>query len=65
MDDNIYMRETNNNKGEKMQDIIQIHNIDETIAMLWEMIDGKCCHRDFINEVMTAINSLKKIRQSC
>lgn len=53
-----------------MQDIIQIHNIDETIAMLWEMIgldniDGKCCHRDFINEVMTAINSLEKIKESC
>jgi hypothetical protein len=48
-----------------MQDIIQIHNIDETIAMLWGMIDGKCCHRDFINEVMTAINSLKKIKESC
>lgn len=48
-----------------MQDIIQIHNIDETIAMLSKLIDGKCCHRDFINEIMTAINSLKEIRKSC
>jgi hypothetical protein len=46
-----------------MQDIIQIHSIDETIAMLWGMIDGKCCHRDFIKEVMDAINSLENVKK--
>ena len=39
--------------------------IDTQIKALYNMIDGKCCHQDFINEVMTAINSLKEIRKSC
>lgn len=49
----------------KENDILQIHQIDETVEMLWEMIDGKCCHRDFIKDVTTAINALKKVRKYC
>jgi hypothetical protein len=50
---------------ENEQDIIQIYNIDETIAMLWSMIDGKCCHKDFIDDTVAAINALKKVRKYC
>jgi hypothetical protein len=46
-----------------MNDIIRIHEIDETIKMLWEFIDGKACHRDFIKEVMDAINSLENVKK--
>lgn len=56
-----------NNEREKMNesemnDIIGIYNIDETIEMLYAMIDGKCCSKQFIDDVVKAIDSLKKVR---
>lgn len=46
----------------EMSDIIGIYNIDETIDMLYAMIDGKCCSKQFIDDVVKAIDSLKKVR---
>ena len=43
----------------------EYQTISETIESLWEMIDGKCCHRDFIKDVTDAINALEKIRKCC
>ena len=39
--------------------------IDLQITQLYKMISGTCCHKDFIHNVITAINSLKEIRKSC
>ena len=63
--DEFEQQEDRSPQGTSPKAINQCQKIDETIAMLWEMIDGKCCHKDFIDDTVAAINALKKVRKYC
>jgi hypothetical protein len=43
----------------------KLQQICDQIDALHEMIDGKCCHKDFINQVIEAINTLEKLKKYC